>query len=74
VRHGALPLYQQILYDIFLPPVGVAIWWLYSKGLANRLGTSDSPAVKGWTKSLMWIILAAAYAIMFSITIYGYFT
>ena len=27
---GALPLSQQILLDIFFPPVGALMWWLMS--------------------------------------------
>jgi len=73
VRPGALPLYQQILYDIFLPPIGTGICWLMSRGLSNALGTTDSPRIKWFTKRLMWFALVAAYVIMFSITFYGYF-
>jgi hypothetical protein len=73
-RHAALPLYQQILYDIIIPPVGAAIWLLMSKGWSGALGTTDSQAVRGWTKSGFWALLVAAYVLMFSITIYAYFT
>jgi len=59
VRPGALPLYQQILYDIFLPPIGTGICWLMSRGLSNALGTTDSPRIKWFTKRLMWFALVA---------------
>ena len=73
VRAGALPLYLQILYDIFLPPIGTGICWLMSRGLSDALGTTDSPRIRRFTKGLMWSVLVASYVIMFSITLYGYF-
>ncbi len=70
MRPGALPLYEQILYDIFIPPAGTIVCWLMCKGLAIQLGTSNSEVVRGWTRSGFWIVLCAAYTLMFSITIY----
>jgi hypothetical protein len=69
----ALPLYQQILIDVCLPPVMTAIFWLILKAPARALGNSDNPAAKGWSNSRVWVLLATLYAIMFSVTIYGCF-
>jgi hypothetical protein len=74
MRHGALPLYEQILFDVLIPPAGTAVWWLMSRGWSSAMGTTDSHAVRGWTQSGFWILLCAAYILMFSITIYGCLT
>lgn len=73
IRPGALSLYQQILYDIFILPAGATVWRLMSKGRAKSLGTSDSEVAKGWTNSAFLILMALVYLVMFAITIYGYF-
>ncbi len=44
-----------------------------SGGLASSLGTSDSEAVKGWTRSGFWILLSLLYAISLGGLIYKYF-
>jgi hypothetical protein len=62
-RHAGLPMYQQVLVLIFMPPIVTGIWWLMSRGLTNTLGTTESPTVKGWTKSLGWFILVALYVV-----------
>jgi hypothetical protein len=73
LRPGALPLWQQIMYDIVLPPVGTGMCWFMSRGLSSTLGTPLSPGIKRFTRWLMWFVLIAAYLIMFSITLYAYF-
>ncbi len=74
IRHAAAPLSEQVMYDIIIPPIGAAIWWLMSRGWTTALSTNDSEAVRGWTKSGFWMLLLAAYVLMFSITIYGCMT
>jgi len=73
VRHAGLPLYEQILVLIFLPPIITGIWWLMSRGLTNTLGTTDSPTVQGWTSSLGWFILGALYVIGVAFFLYAHF-
>jgi hypothetical protein len=61
-----------LLLDIFAPPVGVTIWWLMSKGLQMRLGTTNDSVVAGWTKSLGWFLLIAVELMFWGGTVYAY--
>ena len=72
-RHAGLPLYQQVLVLIFMPPIVTGIWWLMSTGLTDTLGTTESPTVQGWTKSLGWFILGALYVIGVAFFMYAHF-
>lgn len=75
MRAGALPLSEQILLDVFVPPVGAVVWWLMSRGLAAGIqGGKASSTTKTRQKWEFWIILALAYLLMFGITIYGQFS
>jgi len=75
MRHVAAPLSEQIFYDIVIPPVGTAIWWLMSRGWAGTVqGGSVSDTTKQRQKTEFVVILIAAYVLMFSITIYGCMT
>ena len=68
-------MYQQVLYDIFLPPIGALLWWLMSRGLATTVqGGTVSKETKRRQKVEFVVVLIATYVIMFSITIYAYFT
>jgi inner membrane protein involved in colicin E2 resistance len=70
-----LSLTQQILLDTFAPPVGVALWWLFSRGTATILqGGSVSERTRKREKVGFVILLALGYAIMFGITIYAHLT
>jgi hypothetical protein len=74
MRAGALPTGQQILIDLSGPPIMTGLWLLFSRGWVGLMGTSESTTVRGWMKSGKWILLAALYAVAFSITAFGYFT
>jgi len=75
IRHVAAPLSEQIFYDLIIPPVGTAIWWLLSRGWAATVqGGSVSETTKRRQKIEFFVILIAAYVLMFSITIYGNLT
>lgn len=75
LRHAALPLYQQILYGMFFPPVGAAFWWLMSRGWAMTVqGGVVSERTKRRQKVEFVVLLIVAYLIMFSIIIYAYFS
>jgi hypothetical protein len=75
IRHTAAPLYQQILYDIFIPPVGAVLWWLMSRGLATTVqGGTVSEETKRRQKFEFVVVLIVTYLIMFSITIFAYFS
>jgi hypothetical protein len=68
-------MYQQVLYDIFLPPIGALLWWLMSRGLATTVqGGTVSKETKRRQKVEFVVVLIATYVIMFSITIYAYST
>lgn len=75
LRHAAAPLSEQILYDIIIPPVGAAIWWLMSRGWAGTLqGGTVSETTKRRQRIEFFALLVGVYVLMFSITIYGYFS
>lgn len=66
-------LFSDLLWFLLVPPFGALSWLLLSGGLCRTLGTSDSKAVQGWTKSGFWILLAILYAVDFVGLIYKYF-
>jgi hypothetical protein len=67
----ALPISQQILLDIFAPPVLTGFWWLSSRGWARTIqGEEISEATKSRQKKGFWIVLGMLYLIMFSATAY----
>ena len=72
VRTGALPVSEQILLDLFAPPIISVTWLVLSKGWSGFLGTTTSVAVKGWTKSGFWFLLVGCYLLMFGITAYAH--
>lgn len=72
-RHPGLPLYQQVLVVIFMPPIVTGVWWLMSRGLTDTLRTTDSPAVQGWTKSAGWLILVALYIVSLALFLGAHF-
>ena len=72
---GALPWTQQILIDLLFPPVGAGIWWLIATVWAMVFqGGKISERTKAVRKRLFWVLLAAAYALMFGVTLYAYLT
>lgn len=73
VRPGALPIGEQVLLDLLVPPAVTAIWWLLAGGWSALLGTSDSSAVMSWKKPATWMVLAICYVVAFSVTLCGYF-
>ena len=75
LRHSAAPLPEQILYDIIIPPIGAAFWWLMSSGLAGMVqGGTVNEKTKQRQKVEFKVLLVAAYVLMFAITILGYLT
>ena len=75
MRSGALPLYQQIVLDLLVPPIGSAIWAFVVRGWAGVVqGGTVTERTKQRQKIEFWVILVAAYLLMFGITIYGRFS
>lgn len=75
MRPGALPIDEQILLDLIVPPVGSALWLMMSRGWASTVqGGTISERTKKRQKAEFWIILSAVYLLMFGITIYGWLT
>jgi len=66
-------LLTDMLWFLLVPPAGALAWLLMSGGLVRQLGTEDDPAVRGWTRSGFWIVLAALYAVGFAMLSYKYF-
>ena len=74
MHEGALPLSQQILLDVFVPPVGTLVWWLMSRGWATVVqGGEVSETTRKRQRKIALALLIMAYVLMFSITIYGQF-
>jgi len=74
MHEGALPLSQQILLDIFVPPAGTLVWWLMSRVWASAVqGGEVSQTTRKRQKRLAVGLLVAVYVLMFGITIYGQF-
>lgn len=72
---GALPFCQQLLLDVFIPPVGVLVWWLMSRAWAGAVqGGAVSETTRKRQKRGALVLLLAAYILMFGITIYAHFT
>jgi len=73
IRHGAAPLYQQILTAVFFPPVGAAIWWLMSRGWAMTVqGGTVSERTRRRQKTEFWVLLLIVYAMYFVMMIYAH--
>ena len=70
---GTSSLSHDLLLFLIIPPAGTFAWLLLSRGWTNALGTSDSEAVKGWTKSGFWIVLISLYAVCLAMLLYKYF-
>jgi len=74
MHEGALPLSQQILLDVFVPPVETLVWWLMSRGWATVVqGGEVSETTRKRQRKIALALLIMAYVLMFSITIYGQF-
>ena len=70
-----LPLIQQILLDVVVPPIGATFVWLRARGWATTVqGGSVSEKTKRRQKIEFWLLLFAAYVLMFGITLYGLLT
>jgi hypothetical protein len=64
---------NDLLWVIFVPPIGTLAWLLFSRGWTGILGTTDNETVRGWTTSGFWIVLSLLYAVGFAFLIYKYF-
>jgi hypothetical protein len=71
MKHTSLA--HDLLLFVVIPPIGTFAWWICSRGLTNAIGTTDDEAVKGWTASGVWIVLAVLSAICLAMLIYKYF-
>lgn len=75
MHEGALPLFQQVLLDVFVPPAGTLVWWLMSRALASAVqGGAASDATRKRQRKSALVLLLAAYVLMFGITIYARLT
>jgi hypothetical protein len=72
MRPGALPLFQQTLLDIFIPPIGALVSRLLAGGWASGVqGGNVSNKTKRRQSVEFWVLLGFVYMVMFGITIYG---
>ena len=71
MQHHALPIVQQIMLDIFAPPILAIMWWLFSRGWAGTIqGGEVSQMTKDRQAKGFWIVLITLYVIMFGATTY----
>lgn len=66
MRPGAAPISEQIMFDLIIPPVGAALWWMMSRGWARsvqqgeiskqtkRRQKRESGWFCAWRTSLCW--------------------
>jgi hypothetical protein len=72
-HHHGLPLFQQILILIFVPPIMSGLWWIASRGLGLTLqGGSVSDRTKNRQASEFWVLLIVLYLGLFAIFLYGW--
>ncbi len=72
LRSMPLPFSEQIMLDLIVPPAGAVAWWLMARGWAGVVqGNNLSQKTKVRQKQELWILLLAAYLLMFGITAYG---
>lgn len=67
-----LPLGEQILLDVIVPPIGTCLWWLKARGWADlvQLGRV-SDRTKRRQEWEFWIVMFAGYVTMFGVTLYS---
>jgi hypothetical protein len=67
-----VPIGRIMILDILIPPIGTCLWWLMARGWAGFVQLGNiSDATKRRQRWEFWIVLASAYLIMFSVTLYG---
>jgi hypothetical protein len=72
MAQGGLSLPQQIALDLFVPPLGTLVWLLMARGWATIVqGGAVTETTRRRQRTQLWIVLVAAYVLMFGITIYG---
>lgn len=66
------PLGQLIALDLLFPPIGAGIWWMMSRALASVFqGGNVSERSKKLLNKGFWVVLSAAYLLMFGITVFA---
>ena len=74
MESSALPLGAQIALFLLLPPIGSCLWWLFSRVTATVFqGGTVSERTKKREKVGFFVVLVAAYILMFGIKIYSLF-
>jgi hypothetical protein len=69
-----MPLVQQYLLDLVAPPVLATLWWFFSRGTATVFqGGSVSERTKKRERIGFFVVLIAAYLLMFGGTTYLHF-
>jgi hypothetical protein len=58
---------------LLAPPAIALLWWLLSKRWTSLLGTTNNPAVQGWTCAGWKLVLGILYAMAITMLIYAYF-
>jgi hypothetical protein len=82
-RPNALPIGQQILLDLLVPPAMTFVWWALSKARARQsffgrdglrqLDDDENITVQGWIDDGWKYLLAILYLVVFTVTAYAYF-
>jgi hypothetical protein len=74
MESSALPLVGQVILFLLVPPIGSCVWWLFSRATARAIqGGMVSEATKKRERIGFFVVLFAAYLLMFGIKIYSLF-
>ena len=75
MRHGAAPLWEQLLILIAGPPAMAGLFWLMSRGWALTVqGGEASDRTKGRQKIEFWVVLVGMYVIGIGMALYAWLT
>ena len=69
---GGLPFSQQLLLDLFMPPLGALVWMFMVRWWAATLQGGDiTERTRRRQKKAFWVVLVIAYLTMFGVTFYA---
>jgi hypothetical protein len=69
---GAAPVWEQVLFSAFVPPIIAMLWRLGARGWARTVqGGTISEKTERRQKKELWILLVVLYAIVIGMFIYS---
>jgi hypothetical protein len=73
MRPGVLPVQQQILVDLIVPPVGAILWRWMTGGWPGARDVDASEETRRRKSTEFWVVLLLGYVLMFGISFYLWF-